>query len=258
MTQLSVNINKIALLRNARGNKNPDVLELSNSILNMGVGGITVHPRPDERHITSLDVNGLSQLIRKSFPTKELNIEGNPFDKKTDKGNYLGFMEIISQNIPHQATLVPDSQHQLTSDHGWNLEKEANRLEPLIQKLKDQKIRVSLFLDISVNSNALKIAQDMGVDRVELYTEPYALAYANPTTPKFQATLKHYQECAEKIQQFGIKVNAGHDLSQQNLGQLIQAIPTIQEVSIGHALICESLVDGLEKTVKNYLSILRK
>ena len=239
MTKLSVNLNKIALLRNQRNIGIPNVIESAGTVIKAGAYGITVHPRPDERHIKYADVYELAEMI-----TVEFNIEGNPF---------LGrYMEIVSEVKPNQATLVPDTPDANTSDHGWNLQADKERLLPIIKHLKGLGIRVSLFMDPNVR--VIKIAGEIGADRIELYTEPYARAFR--THEKLDEILERYAAAARFANEIGLGLNAGHDLNLNNLGKFCSAVPGILEVSIGHALIAEALQMGLETTVKKYLKIL--
>jgi len=239
MTKLSVNLNKIALLRNQRNIGIPSVIESAKIVIKAGAYGITVHPRPDERHIKYADVYELAEMI-----TVEFNIEGNPF---------LGrYMEIVSEVKPNQATLVPDTPDANTSDHGWNLLADRERLLPIIKQLKRLGIRVSLFMDPNVPG--IKIAGEIGADRIELYTEPYARAFR--TNKKLDEILEQYAAAARFANEIGLGLNAGHDLNLNNLGKFCSAVPGILEVSIGHALIAEALQMGLETTVKKYLKIL--
>jgi len=239
MTKLSVNLNKIALLRNQRNIGIPNVIESAGTVIKAGTHGITVHPRPDERHIKYADVYELAEMI-----TVEFNIEGNPF---------LGrYMEIVSEVKPNQATLVPDTPDANTSDHGWNLQADKGRLLPIIKQLKDLGIRVSLFMDPDITG--IELASEIGADRVELYTEPYARAFR--TNENLDEILEQYAAAARFANEIGLGLNAGHDLNLNNLGKFCSAVPGILEVSIGHALIAEALQMGLETTVKKYLKIL--
>ncbi|MBA7623927.1 Pyridoxine 5'-phosphate synthase [subsurface metagenome] len=239
MTRLSVNLNKIALLRNQRNIGIPSVIESAKTVIKAGAHGITVHPRPDERHIKYPDVYELAEMV-----TVEFNIEGNPF---------LGrYMEIVSEVKPNQATLVPDTPDANTSDHGWNLQAEKERLVPIIKQLKDLDIRVSLFMD--PDATGIELAGETGADRVELYTEPYARAFR--THEKLDETLQQYAAAARCANEIGLGLNAGHDLNLHNLGKFCSAVPGILEVSIGHALIAEALQTGLYNTVKEYLKVL--
>jgi len=236
MTRLSVNLNKVALLRNSRTIGIPSVVDAARICIGAGAQGITVHPRPDERHIRRTDVYELAEML-----TVEFNIEGNPFPE---------FMALVREVKPGQCTLVPDDPSASTSDHGWDLERDSERLKPLIQELRDLGIRVSLFMDH--DSDRIPEAREIGADRVELYTEPYATAYREGgVEPVFDG----YAEAATTAKAAGLGVNAGHDLNLENLAKFC-SIPGVLEVSIGHALISESLVMGLERTVKEYLQIL--
>ena len=237
MTNLSVNLNKIALLRNSRNLEIPSVTKAAQICIAAGAQGITVHPRPDQRHIRPIDVYQLTEII-----TVEFNIEGNPFEPP--------FLEIVRGVKPSQCTLVPDASDTLTSDHGWNLFEDRERLIPVIQELKTLGIRVSLFMDTDLTQ--LQQAKAVESDHVELYTEPYATAFRNG---KVDSVFPQYAAAAEKAQELGLGVNAGHDLNLENLKKFC-SIPGILEVSIGHALIAESLEMGLHNTVKEYLKIL--
>lgn len=234
MTKLSVNINKIATLRNSRGGNNPDVLKAARDIQNFGAQGITVHPRPDERHIRYADVYALKKIV-----TIELNIEGNPKEQK--------FVDLVLANKPDQVTLVPDAEGQLTSDHGWDTVKNKDYLAEVVSVFKQAGIRVSLFVDADITMVAA--ARDTGTDRIELYTEGYAAQYA--TGNKEQA-IASYIRAAEKAREVGLGINAGHDLDLQNLKYFAQNIPGLLEVSIGHALITDALYFGLENAVQLY------
>lgn len=238
MTRLSVNLNKIALLRNSRALGIPSVTRAAVTALNSGAHGITVHPRPDERHIRATDVKDLAELMRR-YPDAELNVEGNPFENALD---------LVRALRPHQFTLVPDDPAAYTSDHGWDLARDASRLRPLIAEVKALGVRVSLFMDADADMNA---AAGVGADRVELYTEPYAQAYG---TAKESEVLAQYAAAARAAAHAGLGVNAGHDLNQQNLPAFLSAAPGVLEVSIGHALIADALDDGLAQTVRNYLA----
>lgn len=246
MTLLSVNLNKIAVLRNARGEAEPDLATATNACIDAGCGGITVHPRPDRRHVTPEDVLLLAKLTRGRV---EFNMEGNPFAGARD--GYPGFIELARQARPTQATLVPDAEGQITSDHGFDLARDGQRLEPLVRELNALGCRVSLFMD--AGSSHLEIAGQIGADRIELYTGPYAKAFAAGDA---ESELTRCVETAHRAQVAGLAVNAGHDLNQRNLGTLKRAIPQLAEVSIGHALIGEALYEGLDATVHNYLKIL--
>jgi pyridoxine 5-phosphate synthase len=234
MTRLSVNINKIATLRNSRGGNNPNLIQVAKDCEAFGAEGITVHPRPDERHIRYKDVYDLKQNI-----STEFNIEGNP---KEDK-----FVELVLANQPAQVTLVPDALNQLTSDHGWDTIKEQAYLKEIIAKFKNAGIRVSIFVD--PNEAMVEAAATTGTDRIELYTESYAKAFE---AGKKEEIIQAYIKAAEKAKQLGLGINAGHDLDRHNLPYLIQQIPFIDEVSIGHALISDALYFGLENTIQLY------
>lgn len=239
-TRLSVNLNKVALLRNSRSNGRPSVLEAADIALEAGAHGITVHPRPDQRHIRPCDVRELATHVR-GIPDVELNIEGNPFPH---------FMELVREIRPVQCTLVPDSPEAKTSDHGWNLATDAGRLEPIIAELRALGVRVSLFMD--PDGRDWELARALGADRVELYTEGFAVAHAEG---RVASALARYGTAARQAQAAGLGVNAGHDLDLYNLGALC-SIPGILEVSIGHALIADALVMGLDAAVRAYLKVL--
>ena len=240
MTQLSVNINKVALLRNSRTNGVPSVLHAAELCVGAGAHGITVHPRPDARHIRPGDVNDLSDYLS-DFPTVEFNVEGNPFPE---------FLELVRKVRPQQCTLVPDTVDALTSDHGWDLEVEGIRLAPVISQLHALGIRVSLFMD--VQSTRWELAREIGGDRVELYTEPFAESHARGQSAVAFADCAN---AASMAQAAGLGVNAGHDLNLQNLGKFC-SIPGILEVSIGHALVADALEMGLPAAVRAYLDVL--
>jgi pyridoxine 5-phosphate synthase len=244
MTKLSVNLNKIALLRNQRDIGIPDVLQAAETVIKAGAYGITVHPRPDERHIKYADVYELVEICRTG--RVEFNIEGNPFLGK--------YMELVSDVKPDQATLVPDAPEASTSDHGWNLNADGKKLTPIIKKLKASGIRVSLFMD--ADAGRIKMAREAGADRVELYTEPYARAFR--TSKDVNEVLQQYTNAARAAGDAGLGVNAGHDLNLNNLGRFLAEVPGVLEVSIGHALIADALEMGLYNTVKEYLKVLSK
>jgi len=243
MTKLSVNVNKIALLRNSRNIGIPSVIDAARTCVDAGAHGITVHPRPDHRHVRPSDVDELAEIL-----TVEFNIEGNPF--AASSGSYPGFLAIVRRARPAQCTLVPDAPGQLTSDHGWDLAKDAERLKPILAELKELEIRISLFMDPALEQ--IERAAALQADRVELYTEAYASAYARGDVEEVFA---RYARAAEAAQQLGLGVNAGHDLNLDNLGRFC-SIPGILEVSIGHALMADALQMGLRKTVQEYLRIL--
>lgn len=234
MTKLSVNINKLATLRNARGHNNPDIIQAARDIERFGANGITVHPRPDERHIRYQDVHDLKKII-----TTEFNIEGNPTEDK--------FVELVLQNKPTQVTLVPDVLGQLTSNHGWNTIEHAGYLTDIISVFKNAGIRVSIFVDPEVEMVAA--AKATGTDRIELYTEMFASTYAKG---KPEEAIAAYKAAAIIANENGLGINAGHDLDLSNLKYFSQNIPGLLEVSIGHALICDAIYLGLENTVQLY------
>ncbi len=246
MTKLSVNVNKIALLRNQRDLEIPNVVKLSRICLQAGAAGITVHPRSDQRHIKPSDVWALAELTRQAGA--EFNIEGNPLAGPS--GTYPGFMEIVRQARPTQCTLVPDAPDQNTSDHGWDVKNNVDLLKPILRELHDVGARVSLFVDPDPSQMAAAVA--VGADRVELYTEPYARAFSEGCVEEGYA---QYAVAADAAIKAGLGVNAGHDLNLQNLAKFV-TIPGILEVSIGHALTAEALEMGLEATVRAYLQIL--
>jgi pyridoxine 5-phosphate synthase len=250
MTVLSVNVNKIAVLRNSRGGNEPDVVRAARTCLDAGAHGITVHPRPDARHIRAADVYALAELTREYGV--EFNLEGNPFAPPRE--GYPGFIALCEQVRPAQATLVPDSDAQLTSDHGFDFARDADSLRPLVTRLKALHCRVSLFADAHMDvDDDMQHAAAIGADRVELYTGPYAEAHAASNT---KTMLARFAAAAQRAQAAGLAVNAGHDLSRGNLGDFLRAVPSVQEVSIGHALISEALYAGLDATVKGYLTVL--
>jgi pyridoxine 5-phosphate synthase len=241
MTKLSVNLNKVALLRNSRAIGIPSVVRAAELCIAAGAHGITVHPRPDERHIRRSDVRDLAVLLR-AHPDIEYNIEGNPFPE---------FMALVAEVRPHQVTLVPDAPGAVTSDHGWNLATSAARLAPLIAELRHAGARVSLFMDAS--SDEWSLAKELGAERVELYTEPYAAAYARGDA---SAALAQCIVASESAKRAGLGVNAGHDLNLRNL-LAFRRVPDVLEVSIGHALVADALELGLTATVRAYLHALR-
>lgn len=251
MTVLSVNVNKIAVLRNSRGGNEPDVVRAARACLDAGAHGITVHPRPDARHIRTDDVLALAALTREHGV--EFNLEGNPF--APPRPGYPGFLALCEQARPAQATLVPDGDAQLTSDHGFDFARDGAALRPLVAALKALGCRVSLFADAHTAPGQANIerAADCGADRVELYTGPYAEAFGRPDEA---AMLARFADAALRAQAAGLGVNAGHDLSQANLGAFLSGVPGVLEVSIGHALIGEALYDGLSATVRGYLGII--
>ena len=249
MTALSVNLNKVALLRNARGGDAPSVADAAETVLRAGADGITVHPRPDQRHVRPDDVLALARLL-KARPGIEFNIEGNPFAGPRDNG-YPGFDALIEQARPQQATLVPDGDNQLTSDHGFDLRGDNAPLIAKIRRYQGQGARVSLFMDPDLEQIAL--AREIGADRIELFTGPFAEAVAEfgIDHPRSRASLDGYQAAAGRAVELGLGVNAGHDLDVDNL-PLFRRIAEVSEVSIGHALIARALDDGLAATVRAF------
>lgn len=237
MTNLSVNINKVATIRNARGGNNPDVLKVASDCEKFGAQGITVHPRPDERHIRYADVRQLRPLL-----TTEFNIEGNPIPK---------FIDLVLEARPTQVTLVPDADDQLTSNHGWDTVANAAFLKDVTARFKQAGIRVSVFVD--ADKEMVRGAAEAGADRVELYTEPYASGYSHDR----EEAIRPFIAAAEEARRLGLGLNAGHDLSLENLRFFHQQIPWCDEVSIGHALICDALYMGLKDTIRAYLGQLR-
>jgi pyridoxine 5-phosphate synthase len=243
VTALSVNLNKVALVRNTRTLGIPSVTRAATLVLEAGADGITIHPRPDGRHIRSDDVGDLAALL-KDWPACEFNIEGNPFHN---------LLECARDARPQQCTFVPDDTGAFTSDHGWDLSRDADRLRPLIDAAHAFGARVSLFMDAEPEPMAL--ARDIGADRVELYTEPYAKAHGTAA----QATqLARFRQAALAAQRVGLEVNAGHDLNLANLADFLTAVPDVMEVSIGHALIGDALEFGLAETVRRYQAEIRR
>ena len=266
MTRLSVNINKVATIRNARGGNNPDVLRVAQDCERFGAQGITVHPRPDQRHIRYQDVRDLRPLL-----TTEFNIEGNPISE---------FIALVLENRPTQVTLVPDGHDQITSNHGWDTKTHLNFLTDVTARFHEAGIRVSIF--VNADEEMVDYAARAGADRVELYTEPYAEAFASALalagspsssatlppsssvqtvvpegSPACAAAISPFVRAAKAAQAFGLGLNAGHDLNLHNLAYFKQQIPWLDEVSIGHALICDALYLGLEETIHRYLAQLQ-
>lgn len=245
-THLSVNLNKVALVRNTRHLGIPSVTRAAELCLQAGAAGITVHPRPDARHIRMQDVIDIAQLLRQ-WPEREFNVEGNPFHNLMDCVE-----DLKAKGLPvHQVTFVPDSEGQFTSDHGWSFPQDAERLRPLVQRAKAMGLRVSLFMDAETASMAAVKA--LGADRVELYTEPYAAAWG---TPQQELELQRFAAAAQAALDAGLEVNAGHDLNRENLAAFVQRVPGVLEVSIGHALIADALELGYASTVRAYLDSL--
>lgn len=237
MTKLSVNINKIATIRNARGGNNPDVVKVALDCERFGAQGITVHPRPDERHIRKSDVYALKPLL-----STEFNIEGYPNPE---------FVELVQKVKPHQVTLVPDAPDQITSNAGWDTKKHFSFLSDLIESFKQVGVRTSIF--VGTDLELIEYAAKTGTDRVELYTEPYASLYPQDR----EAAIAPFVEAAKAVRSLGMGLNAGHDLSLENLKYMYDCIPWLDEVSIGHALVCDALYLGLEKTIQSYLECLK-
>lgn len=247
MTALSVNLNKIALLRNSREGNYPNVVEHAQLCIDQGAEGITVHPRPDQRHIRPSDVRQLAALVL-PIADVEFNIEGNPFAPAV--ADYPGFIELVDETQPDQCTLVPDGDDQLTSDHGFDLTSSGKQLAPIIQRLQKQGMRVSLFMD--PNLEQIKLASQIGADRIELYTGPYAAAWG---TDQLQVVFEQHLAAAELATELGMGVNAGHDLNLDNLTKFA-SIPGLLEVSIGHAFTVDSLAMGMANAVQAYRELL--
>jgi pyridoxine 5-phosphate synthase len=241
MTNLSVNLNKVALLRNTRNIGIPSIIKMADICIQAGAQGLTVHPRPDQRHIRPQDVYDLAQMAT----AVEFNIEGNPLEDS--------FMDIVRQVKPTQCTLVPDTPETFTSDSGWDITKDGDRLQPIIQELQQLGSRVSLFMDADIHQ--ISLVPSTGADRIELYTEPYATAFRDQQD--LATVFWQYAQAAHTAQGLGLGVNAGHDLNLENLAKFC-TIPHILEVSIGHALMAEALELGLANTVQQYLHILRQ
>lgn len=251
-TVLSVNLNKIALIRNSREGNYPSVVKHGEYCIEAGAAGLTVHPRPDMRHIRPDDVFALSELV-KQHPGQEFNVEGNPFAGAVTAANgavYPGLLELIRLSQPHQATLVPDSDEQLTSDHGFDLTSSGEKLKPIIAQIQSWGIRVSLFMDPDIEQ--IRLAKEVGADRIELYTGPYAAAWG---TDQQEVMYQQHYQAAEFACSIGLGVNAGHDLNLENLSRY-QTIPGLQEVSIGHAMTVDALNMGFKPAVKAYKALL--
>jgi pyridoxine 5-phosphate synthase len=242
-TALSVNLNKVALLRNTRHLGIPSVTRAAHIVLEAGAQGLTVHPRPDERHIRGHDVTELATLLQ-AWPQVEYNIEGNPFHN---------LMDVVRAVRPHQATFVPDTVGQFTSDHGWTFPEDAERLAPVIAETRALGVRVSLFMDPIPEQ--MRAARDAGADRIELYTEAYASAWG---TPRQAEVLARYTRTAEAALALGLGINAGHDLNRDNLTDFLRAVPGVQEVSIGHALIADALELGYAETLRQYQACIQR
>lgn len=243
-TALSVNLNKVALLRNQRTLTIPSVVHAARLCLQAGAHGITVHPRPDQRHIRTHDVHDLAAMLKADWPNAEYNIEGNPFHN---------LMDLVRALRPQQATFVPDAVGQSTSDHGWDLAADGARLAPLIDECQALGVRISLFMD--PQPEAMAGAAALGAERVELYTEAYARAHG---TPEQAAVTARYTAAGEAARRAGLQLNAGHDLNRDNLADFLRAVPGVLEVSIGHALIADALELGLAETVRDYLRCIQR
>jgi pyridoxine 5-phosphate synthase len=248
MIALSINLNKIALIRNSREGNYPSVTAFAETCINAGCNGITVHPRPDQRHIRPGDVQDLAALIS-SHDAIEFNIEGNPF--AAPQGSYPGLLTLVERTLPRQCTLVPDSSDQLTSDHGFDLTRSGESLAPVIRQLHDLGVRVSLFMD--PDPDQIHLARAVGADRIELYTGPYAAAWEEPAL--LEPLFVRYMESAQLATDLGLGVNAGHDLNLDNLGRFA-TIPGLLEVSIGHALTVDALRLGMDNAVRAYKALL--
>lgn len=258
-TALSINLNKIALIRNSREGNFPNVIEYAQQCVEHNADGITVHPRPDQRHIRASDVYELSHFLQgldrktEGNSTPEFNIEGNPFAPAC--GSYPGFLQLVQDTRPEQATLVPDSDSQLTSDHGFDLHQSGDSLRPIIEQLHDQGIRVSLFMDPDIEQ--IHLAKTVGADRIELYTGPYAARFQQDLDSANTERWQTYCDAAQAAQALGLGVNAGHDLNLINLDRFLQ-IPNILEVSIGHAFTTDCLQLGLPEAMRRYTQICHK
>lgn len=251
MTALSINLNKVALIRNSREGSYPDVTEFAQLCIDQGADGITVHPRPDQRHIRPDDVRNLAELVksaREGLPKLEFNVEGNPFAPAI--GNYPGFLELVTETLPDQCTLVPDGDDQLTSDHGFDLISSGEQLKPIIQRLRKLGMRVSLFMD--PDPEHIELAKAVGADRIELYTGPYAAAWGSD---QLEALFQQHLAAAKLATSLGMGVNAGHDLNLENLAKFA-TIPDLLEVSIGHAFTVDSLLMGMPQAVQRYKALL--
>jgi pyridoxine 5-phosphate synthase len=247
MTALSINLNKVALIRNSREGNYPDVVEHAKLCIENGADGITVHPRPDQRHIRPDDVRRLAALV-KPIASIEFNVEGNPFAAAI--GSYPGFIELAEETNPEQCTLVPDGDDQLTSDHGFDLHSSGEKLRPIIMQLKALGMRVSLFMDPDLEQ--IELAKQIGADRIELYTGPYAAAWGSD---QLEGIFQEHVAAAELATRLGMGVNAGHDLNLDNLAKFA-SIPNLLEVSIGHAFTVDSLAMGMPKAVQAYKALL--
>lgn len=246
-TRLSVNLNKIAVLRNSRGGVRPDMVQAAEVVIAAGAHGITLHPRPDQRHVQPDDVRTLAKVIAGRV---EYNLEGNPFAPARD--SYPGFLALVEEVSPDQVTLVPDGDGQITSDHGFDLARDLERLAPVCAKLKRDGRRISVFVDAG-SEVGFDTAKAIGIDRVEIYTGPYADGFANSN---FDSALADCRKTHDAALSAGLAVNAGHDLDQHNLGPFLAELAEVSEVSIGHALIDDALYVGLSNTVQAYLAVI--
>ncbi|HET9048768.1 MAG TPA: pyridoxine 5'-phosphate synthase [Chiayiivirga sp.] len=247
MTRLSVNLNKIAVLRNSRGGQRPDIVHAAETVIQAGAQGITLHPRPDQRHVRPDDVRALAAVVRHRV---EYNLEGNPFAPA--RGSYPGFIELVEEVRPDQVTLVPDGDGQITSDHGFDLARDLPSLAPICERLGTTGARISVFVDAG-STQGFEQARAIGIERIEIYTGPYAWAtHAGDAHPALDAC----RITCEAARAAGLGINAGHDLDQGNLGPFLAALKGVDEVSIGHALIDDALYDGLAPTVRNYLRVI--
>lgn len=244
---LSVNLNKIALVRNSRDGNVPDIKHFAQLCIDAGVQGLTVHPRPDQRHIRPDDVRLLALMCNDA--KIEFNIEGNPFAPA--RGDYPGLLALVEETRPTQCTLVPDSDSQLTSDHGFDMERSADELRPILSQLRQWQVRSSLFMD--PDPKQIQLVKDVGADRIELYTGPFAWAYEK-SPDEGQAIFKQHTDAALFAQKLGLGINAGHDLNLKNM-TLYRTLPGLQEVSIGHALTVDALLKGFSVSVKEYLAV---
>ncbi len=244
---LSVNLNKVALVRNSREDNNPDITHFAKLAIGAGAKGLTAHPRPDQRHIRPDDIPALARVAK--YSGVEFNVEGNPF--AAARGSYPGLLELVENAVPNQCTLVPDSDKQLTSDHGFHLDKDFERLGPIVERLKSQGVRVSLFMDPDLDQ--ISKVKTIGADRIELYTGPFAMAF-HRSRHAADAVFETHAQAARHAQSLGLGVNAGHDLNLKNL-TVYRHLPALQEVSIGHALTADALEMGFSPAVSAYAKL---